>query len=96
MKQISYEELEEWRTQGRPFHLLDVREPEEHEAYNIGGELCPLGRLMRRLDELPEDQPLVFYCRKGVRSQIAIQRLLRKRAELDCYNLTGGISQYFE
>ncbi len=96
MNHISYEELQVWRAQGRAFTLLDVREPHEHEAYNIGGELCPLGQLMSVLDQLSTTKPIVFYCRKGIRSQIAIQRLLRKRAELDCYNLAGGIAQYFE
>lgn len=96
MNHISYEELQQWRAQGRPFTLLDVREPHEHEAYNIGGELCPLGQLMTQVEQLSQGEPIVFYCRKGLRSQIAIQRLLRKRPDLDCYNLQGGIAQHFE
>lgn len=44
--------------------VLDVRPPEEYRAGHIPGAISmPLGVLKDRLDELPEDQEIVAYCR---------------------------------
>jgi rhodanese-related sulfurtransferase len=88
--QLTLEELRQWKAEGRDFLLIDVREPDEHEAFNIGGQLIPLGKIMRHVNDLPEDRPIVVYCKRGIRSQIAIQRWAqRKKATF--YNLQGGI-----
>lgn len=73
--------------------LLDVREPWEHEAYNIGGTLLPMGSLMQGLANLPRDKPLVLYCEKGIRSVIAAQRLEQAGFNQLC-NLSGGMSAW--
>ena len=91
MKSISREILEQWKTNQAKFQLIDVRTPEEHYTYNIGGKLMPLDELIRRSHEIKKDIPIVFYCRKGIRSQIAIQRLLEIFPDGDFYNLSGGI-----
>lgn len=89
--ELSHQELQTWKKEGRNFFLVDVREAHEREAWNIGGLHIPLGELLNRSDELPEEQALVFYCRKGIRSRIALQRLAQKQPELIGYNLSGGI-----
>lgn len=44
--------------------ILDVRPAVEYEAGHIPGALSiPLDELARRLDELPDDQEIVAYCR---------------------------------
>lgn len=91
MKEITYGQLEEWISSGKGFTLVDVREPIEHAQFNIGGDLIPLDELISRSGEIPYDQPVVFYCKRGIRSQIAIQKLARQRSGADFYNLTGGI-----
>jgi rhodanese-related sulfurtransferase len=91
MKQLSPQELRQWQAEGRPFQLLDVREPDEHAARNIGGVLTPLSNLSSALGHIPADQPVVVYCKRGIRSQIAIQRLRAHFPEADFYNLQGGI-----
>lgn len=70
--------------------LIDVREPEEHEVFNIGGELIPLGEITRRVQLICTDKPVVIYCRKGIRSQVAIQRLQDKFPFTNLINLIGG------
>ena len=92
MKQISFEQLQAKQDQGVQLQLIDVREEEEHRRFNIGGELIPLGEITRKIESIARDRPVVFYCRKGVRSQIAIQRLCLKFSDGDFYNLQGGIS----
>jgi rhodanese-related sulfurtransferase len=91
MKQLSMEELLQWQTEQRVFQLVDVREEEENEAYNIGGDLIPLDEVMQEKEKISLNCPVVFYCKKGIRSQIAIQKLERKFGWQHLYNLTGGI-----
>lgn len=74
--------------------LLDVREPDEHEAYNIGGMLIPLSDIILSHQKIPSDKPVVVYCRKGIRSQIAIQKLEEKFGFTNLINLSGGMEAW--
>ncbi|MFT3982100.1 MAG: rhodanese-like domain-containing protein [Ferruginibacter sp.] len=76
--------------------LVDVREPWEHEAYNIGGVLYPLHDIARHVQDIPKDKKVVIYCRKGIRSVIAIQKLQQKDHFDNLYNLSGGIEAWQE
>lgn len=76
------------------FQLIDTREAYEHEAFNIGGNLLPLAQITKHLDEIDKDIPVVLYCRVGMRSQIAIQRLQEKYPFQNLFNLTGGIEAW--
>ena len=91
MKQLSINELSEWKSENKDFQLVDVREVEENEAYNIGGDLIPLDEIIRNKEKINQDKPVVLYCKRGIRSQIAIQKLERKFGWTNLYNLTGGI-----
>lgn len=93
MKQITPLALLQMIESKSPLFLLDVREDFEHEDFNIGGKLIPLGEVTQRAEELPTDTPVIVYCRKGIRSQIAIQRLEDKFGFSNLHNLTGGIEQ---
>lgn len=70
--------------------LLDVRNIDEHTLFNIGGHLCPLAELPKRLDELPRDKSIVVYCRSGHRSQIAVE-FLQSQGFTNLQNLLGGV-----
>ncbi len=72
------------------FQLIDVREPYEHEEFNISGELIPLNEITQQLDKIATNKPVILYCRKGIRSQVAIQRLLQKFPFTNLINLIGG------
>ncbi len=90
MKNITFRELQTWIAEGKKHQLVDVREADEHAACNIGGVLIPLSKISRWH---PEDAtlPVVIYCKRGIRSQIAIQRLESRFPEVDFYNLENGI-----
>lgn len=77
--------------QEKQVYLLDVREPFEREEYNIGGAFIPLADVIARAGEIPKDEPVVVYCKKGIRSQIAIQRLEARFGFTNLVNLRGGI-----
>ena len=82
------------RLQQQELFLLDVREPFEHEAFNIGGQSIPLGDLISMAANIPANQPVIVYCKKGIRSQIAIQRLEDKFGFINLINLKGGIEAW--
>jgi len=90
-REITWEELQAWQQSARPHQLVDVREDFEREIAHIGGRWIPLGDLVRQAPTLDEAVPLVFYCRKGVRSLIAIQRLQPLFPDRPMYSLRGGM-----
>lgn len=94
MKQISKRQLQKMLTEDDELFLLDVREESEHEEFNIGGTLIPLAEVIKKASEIPMDRPVVIYCRKGIRSQIAIQRLEAKFGFNNLVNLDGGIEKW--
>jgi adenylyltransferase/sulfurtransferase len=93
MQQINLQQLQELLNSHQPPQLIDVREPYEHEAYNIGGTLIPLADIIKSAAAIPTDKPVVIYCRKGIRSQIAIQRLEAKFGYNNLINLQGGVEK---
>ena len=76
------------------FLLIDVREPHEHAAFNIGGELIPLSEILSHTHKIPEGKKIIFYCQKGIRSVIAIQRLQQKFPGNELINLSGGMEEW--
>lgn len=76
------------------FLLIDVRERYEHDAFNIGGELMPLSEIMDNIDKIPANTKVVFYCQKGIRSVITIQRLQQKLPGNELINLSGGMENW--
>jgi len=70
---ITVKELQERIEKGEKINLIDVREPNEYEEDNIGGQLIPLGELPYRLDELDglQDEEVIVHCRSGKRSGMA-------------------------
>ena len=90
MQQINIEQLKNLQAI-KEVMLIDVRELFEHEVNNIGGTLIPLGDIMNRSSGIPKDKPVVLYCQKGIRSQIAIQRLEEKYGFTNLINLQGGL-----
>ncbi|MFT5686985.1 MAG: phage shock protein E [Myxococcota bacterium] len=58
--------------------LLDVRTPTEFGGGHLPDALnVPVGQLARRMDEIPQDRPIVVYCRSGARSSRAAGMLSR-------------------
>jgi rhodanese-related sulfurtransferase len=76
--EITVEELAKWRSDGREFTLLDVREPYEVQTASIEGACwIPMREIPARLQELPKEQPIVVFCHHG-----------------EVVNVDGGIDAY--
>jgi len=94
MKSITAKELSTLLHNNSNLQLIDVREPEEHAEFNIGGELIPLGEVVQQIAKIAVDKPVVIYCHRGIRSQIAIQRLQEKFPFNNLFNLIGGTAAW--
>ena len=75
--------------------LIDVREPYEWDAGRIPGAThIELERLASRAGDVPTDRPIVFSCRLGVRSAMAMQAF--RASGWDAYHLGGGIQRWVD
>jgi rhodanese-related sulfurtransferase len=80
---------------GGSTQLIDVREPYEHEAGRIAGDVhIELDRLAEEAGRLDRERPVVFYCRSGSRSALAAQAFAT--AGFTAYNLAGGLEAWVE
>ena len=90
---IDPQEYEEQFGNGGDHLLLDVRTPEEFASGHIEGAVnINVETLASRLDEVPQDAPVVVYCRSGNRSATASQILVGAGYE-GVYDL-GGIQTW--
>lgn len=89
---ITIQELREKLRTGAQVVLIDVREPWEHEEFNIGGHLMPVATLPNNGWQLDayKDHEVVVYCRSGVRSAAA-QAILQAQGFSNVRNLIGGM-----
>ena len=98
MKIITAEELKTRLDAGEKLNLLDVREPDERAAYNIGGQFLPLGNIQTmQTDEIEElkNEEVIIYCRSGNRSGQACL-ILETMGFTNVINLTGGMLNWQE
>ncbi len=96
IKEISVQELYNWQVSGDKFQLIDVREPQEYEASNIGAELIPLATVSANADRFSKDIKVVVHCKSGARSAKAIRELEATFGFDNLYNLKGGILAYLD
>ena len=98
MQTITSAELKSRLDANDQVHLIDVREPEEHAAFNIGGKLLPLGNILSMMiDDIDDlkDEEVICYCRSGNRSMQA-SLMLETYGFKNVKNLTGGMLEWQE
>ena len=93
MKTIQVSELNDKLKADGQLHLIDVRETLEHDEFNIGGILLPLGEIRMGetapIDHL-KDEEIFLYCRSGNRSgQAAL--ILETLGFTNLTNVVGGM-----
>ena len=72
--------------------LIDVRTPGEYNSGHIAGSVnIPVDDLQRRLSQVPQNQPIIVYCRSGNRSAQAAS-ILADAGYPDVYDLGGIIT----
>lgn len=93
IQHITAQQLQHQLADGDNLFLVDVREDFERELFNIGGLHIPLAEVLNQAHKIPTDKPVIVYCRKGIRSQIAIQKLQERFGYKNLINLQGGIEE---
>ena len=93
MQTITVEALKAKLDAGEKINLVDVREPHEHAAFNIGGILLPLGQVQSlQLDDIEDlkEEVVYVYCRSGNRSGQACL-MLEPDGFKNVVNVSGGM-----
>lgn len=92
--EIDARTLDDERRSGKPFFLVDVREPFEWGICRIEGSvLMPLVQLLQRVAGIPRDAEVVVVCHSGQRSLAAAQ-FLRTAGIEGARSLRGGIEAW--
>jgi rhodanese-related sulfurtransferase len=87
------EEVARWLAEARVVQVIDVREPHEREAGHIADTRhIPLVQLTDSAETVSREQPVVFYCRVGSRSQMAAQAF--RAAGYEAYSMSGGLVRW--
>lgn len=96
MTNITPEEVKARLNAGENLNLVDVREPDERAAFNIGGLFVPLGKIQAmqadELDDLKNEEAII-YCRSGNRSGQACL-ILETMGFTNVKNLVGGMNDW--
>ncbi len=98
MQVITSTELKERLDSNEPVNLIDVRELDEHNEFNIGGIFLPLGNIVSMMiDDIEnlKEEEVVCYCRSGNRSMQAVL-MLETLGFKNVKNLTGGMMEWQE
>jgi hydroxyacylglutathione hydrolase len=91
LKLIMANDLKTWLDSGKECFLLDVRSKDEFEEGHIESAVnIYLGHLQERVDEVPQELPIVVVCGSGNRASIGASILLRNGYE-DVYNFLGAM-----
>ena len=98
MENITVEQLKSRIEAGEKLNVIDVREPDEYAAFNIGAQLIPLGKIqsmqIEEIEDLKNDE-LIIHCRSGKRSMTACL-FLETVGFTNTKNLEGGMLAWQE
>ncbi len=92
--ELSVQAIRDRIASGEMLVLIDVREPSELTISRIEGALhIPISQLDQRRDEIPHNQPVVMFCRSGIRS-FKVIRSLQAVGYDNLINMIGGINAW--
>jgi adenylyltransferase/sulfurtransferase len=73
------------------YQLVDIRNENEREAFNIGGDHIPLMELEKEITRLDTSKKIVFYCASGKRSAEAVKISKKIFPTIEAFSLEGGL-----
>lgn len=99
MEQITVDQLQKRLLDEKHLHVLDVREQDEFDEYNIGATLLPLSRIKNMeidvIEDWDESDEIIIHCKSGKRSLEACM-FLQSIGYTKTINLVGGILAWKE
>jgi rhodanese-related sulfurtransferase len=91
--EIDPQQLADWQARDPELQVIDVREVYEREAGHIAGSRhIALAELTGQAQSVKRERPVVFYCRVGVRSDMAAQAF--RTAGFQAHSLRGGLVRW--
>jgi rhodanese-related sulfurtransferase len=91
--EIDPEQLADWQARDPDLQVIDVRELYEREAGHIAGSRhISLAELTGQARSVERERPVVFYCRVGVRSEMAAQAF--RIAGVQAHSMRGGLVRW--
>lgn len=96
IREIKVEELKKMLDSKEDFQLIDVREPDEFEQFNLGGELMPMNSIDAHLSDISKSKKVIVHCKAGLRSAYVIQYLQKQYGFQNLYNLKGGTQAWLK
>jgi rhodanese-related sulfurtransferase len=92
---IQVDELKDKLEANEKICLIDVRENYEHEEFNVGGLLIPMGEIIDNIGTLEKekDNEVIVYCRSGNRSGM-VKKMLEQLGFKNVRNLEGGMLEW--
>lgn len=88
--EIEFAQLQQWLAKDE-VQLIDVREQNEYDVFNIGGQLLPLSTLADQLHQIDATKLTVVHCQSGIRSKKAIAIIQQHLPAIRIYNLKDGL-----
>ena len=76
------------------FQLIDVREKEEFDLFNIGGENFPLSQIETLVSRISKEKQVIIHCKSGSRSKKAIDILEKDFGYTNLKNLKNGLADW--
>lgn len=98
VNEIGVQQLMTEMRSGKTFTFVDVREPHETaRPQEFSGISLPLSKwnTEHSIEVIPNDQPVVVFCEKGFRSEMAITAL-PANSRKNIMNLRGGLSAWYQ
>ena len=96
VKTVTVQELKKMMDEKKDFQLIDVREQNEYDFCNIGGELIPMGQIVKNIEKISKEKMVIMQCRSGSRSGRVVAALQAQYGYTNLYNLEGGILAWSE
>jgi molybdopterin/thiamine biosynthesis adenylyltransferase/rhodanese-related sulfurtransferase len=91
---LSCEEAQAVLAHNAEIFIIDLREPYEHDDFNIGGICRPAGELNRWLNELDHVESIFLYCNRGIQSDAVSRVIATKRPGIRIAHLKGGLRKW--
>lgn len=91
MQFLSAEDLHDLLKHSDEYMILDIRETYEYAVCNLNSLNIPMGELIDRKSELPNNKKIVLMCRSGKRAEAAANLLTLEFNMSNIFVLSGGI-----
>jgi adenylyltransferase/sulfurtransferase len=87
VKQITYDDLLEMISENKKVQVIDIREPDKYKDFGVKSINIPYYEIADKIHLISKDQPVVFYCTFGVKSENVINYLQSKYKFENLYSL---------